>query len=376
MIQEPLSPMDKRSDDIAFMQALKLLKALVRIPSFSREELHTADLIKDFLEAEGIPVLRNGNNIYCYNKYFDARKASILLNSHHDTVKPNESYKNDPYQPLETNGRLFGLGTTDAGASLVCLALAFCLFYDHADLEYNLVFAASAEEEISGTGGIEMLWKEKSFHLLFSTPGSFAIVGEPTKLDLAIAEKGLLVIDCIAHGVAGHAARNEGVNAIYEAMKAISWLQSYKFDEDSELLGEVKMTVTSINSENQAHNVIPSTCTFVLDVRINEKYSHEKILEILQKNLTIELNPRSIRLRPSSINIDHPVVQAGIQLGKKIYGSPTLSDQSLIPLPSLKCGPGDSAQSHQADEFIKVNDIRDGYCFYRELLSLLLLPKT
>lgn len=365
--------MSEYKKDIVTFDAIHLLEELISIPSLSKEENNTADAIELFLKERNIEAKRLVNNVWCANKYFDAAKASILLNSHHDTVPPNTAYTNDPYLPKTADGKLYGLGSTDAGASLVSLMAAFLYFYEEEDLAYNLVFAASAEEEISGSNGIEMLFAQQEFKSLFAHANSFAIVGEPTMLDLAIAEKGLLVLDCIVHGKAGHAAREEGDNAIYKAMKAIGWLKNYRFEKVSDLLGEVKMTVTSIQAENKAHNVVPAICSFVVDIRVTEMYTHEEIIETIKQHIEAEIKPRSTRLLSSSINIDHPIVKAGIESGKKIYGSPTLSDQALIPLPSLKCGPGNSAQSHTADEFVAIADIEEGIGFYVKLLESLIV---
>ena len=352
--------------------AIELLEQLIAIPSLSKEENNSAYCIEFALRQKGIVVNRSLNNIWCVNKFFQASKPSILLNSHHDTVPPNKQYTNDPFEPETKNGKLYGLGSTDAGASLVSLMAVFTYFYEEKNLAYNLVFAASAEEEISGENGIAKLFSEEKFKQLFSGKDCFAIVGEPTQLELAIAEKGLLVLDCVAHGVAGHAARDEGDNAIYNAMDAIDWFIQYQFPKRSSLLGDVKMTVTSINTDNKAHNVVPGTCTFVVDIRVTELYTHQEIIETIRQNVTVDVTPRSTRLLSSSIDVDHPIVTAGIALGKKTYGSPTLSDQALIPLPSLKCGPGNSAQSHSADEFVAISDIEDGIKFYIELLYKIL----
>ncbi len=350
-------------------EAISLLQQLIAIPSLSKQEEKTAACLQDFLKAKGVIVHRLMNNVWATNKYFDASKPTILLNSHHDTVPANAAYTRDPHSATVEDGKLFGLGSTDAGASLVSLLSAFLHFYDAADLPYNIVLAASAEEEISGKNGIEKLFAEESFTNLLQLAGSFAIVGEPTQLELAIAEKGLLVLDCVATGRAGHAAREEGDNALYKAMDAIQWFRNFQFEKVSPLLGPVKMTVTSVQTDNKAHNVIPAACSFVADVRVNELYTHEDILEEIKKNVAIEVTPRSTRMRSSAIAVDHPVIQAGLSLGKTTYGSPTTSDKALIPLPSLKCGPGFSGQSHSADEFVAVKDIEDGIAFYISLLE-------
>ena len=355
--------------DIRTSDAIALLQQLIAIPSLSREEDKTADLIEKFLKELSVKVERLQQNIWAFNKNFDSRKPSILLNSHHDTVPANAAYTRDPFLPSIEDGKLFGLGSTDAGASLVSLMACFLYFYEAVDLPFNIVFAASAEEEISGKNGIEKLFAHELFSALFKQPGSFAIVGEPTQLELAIAEKGLLVLDCVASGRAGHAARDEGDNAIYKAIDAMNWFRNYQFEKVSPVLGPVKMTVTSIQTPNKTHNVIPSACSFVVDVRVTELYSHEEILETINNNVAVEVTPRSTRLKSSSISIHHPVVEAGIKLGKTTYGSPTTSDKAFIPLPSLKCGPGFSGQSHSADEFVAVKDIKDGVQFYISLLE-------
>jgi acetylornithine deacetylase len=361
--------MNKESLDIITKDAITLLQQLISIPSLSKEEDKTANCIKEFLQQRGITIHQVLNNLWGCNKHFDANKPSILLNSHHDTVPANSAYTRDPYQSTIENGKLFGLGSTDAGASLVSLMAAFIYYYDAVNMPYNIVFAASSEEEISGTEGIEKLFEDEIFFKLFQHPDSFAIVGEPTQLELAIAEKGLMVLDCVATGRAGHAAREEGDNAIYKAIEAINWFRNYRFEKISPLLGEVKMTVTSIQTQNKAHNVVPAQCSFVVDTRITELYSHEEVLELIKKYVSVDVTPRSTRLRSSSIDVNHAVVKAGLTFGKKTYGSPTASDQALIPLPSLKCGPGFSGQSHSADEFVAVSDIEDGIRFYISLLE-------
>lgn len=309
------------------------------------------------------------------NKYFDAKKPIVLLNSHHDTVKPNPKYTKDPFQPQIEDGKLFGLGSNDAGGCLVSLIATFTHFYSLENLPFNLVIAATAEEEISGKNGIEALLQNPEFQTLanriqFSNWENWqAIVGEPTQLQLAVAEKGLMVLDATANGKAGHAARNEGENAIYKAMQDIAWFSSYEFPKISEWLGKVKMSVTVIETENKAHNVVPAVCQFVVDIRITDTYTHEEVLAIIQKNVQSEVKARSFRLRSSRIDINNPLVKSGIKLGKNPFGSPTSSDKALIPFQALKCGPGDSARSHTADEFIYVNEIEEGINFYIKMLE-------
>jgi acetylornithine deacetylase len=350
--------------DTAALQtdAVALLKQLIATPSFSKEEGATAEIIADWLRSKNITAQRLQNNVWAKNKYFDAAKPTILLNSHHDTVRPNKGYTLDPFSPLEKEGKLFGLGSNDAGGSLVSLIAAFVHFYDRPGLSHNLILAATAEEEISGHNGIELM-------LPALGKIDWGIVGEPTKMQLAVAEKGLLVLDCIVRGKAGHAAREEGENAIYKAIPDLEWFRTHRFDRVSELLGPVKMSVTVIDTDNKAHNVVPSQCHFVVDLRVNELYRFEEVLEIIRSQVSCELSPRSLRMRSSSIPMDHPVVQAGIRAGRTCYGSPTTSDKALMPFPTLKTGPGDSARSHTADEFIGLEEIGQGIGGYIGLLE-------
>jgi len=276
-------------------------------------------------------------------------------------VKPNKGYALNPFEPFKKDGKLFGLGSNDAGGPLVSLLATFVHFYD-AHLPFNIIFAATAEEEISGKNGIEVLLKELP-------KIDCAIVGEPTLLNMAVAEKGLLVLDCIAHGKAGHAARNEGVNALYIAMKDINWLSTFEFPKVSSLLGPVHVAVTSINTENKTHNIVPSECNFVVDIRVNESYSFEEIISIIKESIQSEIHPRSTRLKSTFIPNDHPLVIAGNKMGLSSYGSPTCSDKALMDFPSLKIGPGDSARSHTADEFIFLDEIKKGIKTYIELLE-------
>ena len=306
-----------------------------------------------------------GNNVLALNKYFDGTRPTLLLNSHHDTVKPNSNYTRDPFLPAIENGKLFGLGSNDAGGCLVSLMMTFLHFYEIADLKYNLAFAATAEEEISGQGGIEMA-------LEYLPKIDCAIVGEPTQMQMAVAEKGLVVLDCIARGKAGHAARNEGENAIYKAIKDIEWINTYQFQKISDLLGPVKMSVTVIETDNKAHNVVPAQCKFVTDVRVNELYTLEEAVNIIKQNIQSEIIPRSFRIRSTSISLQHPLVQSGVRLGLSYYGSPTTSDKALMNFPALKIGPGDSARSHMADEFIFVDEIENGIDTYVNLLKCIL----
>jgi acetylornithine deacetylase len=358
-------------------EAIELLKQLIATASFSKEEERTAQIIKDFLVLRKVEVHRLMNNIWVTNEDFTPGRPTILLNSHHDTVRPNKGYTLDPFSPIEKEGKLFGLGSNDAGGALVSLIVTFLNFYRNEDLKYNLVLAATAEEEISGHNGIEALLQSPQFlHSVRIDDGIYknwcGIVGEPTEMQMAVAERGLLVLDCISKGKAGHAARNEGENAIYLAMKDIEWFRNFQFERVSDLLGPVKMTVTSIQTENKAHNVVPGECNFIVDTRINELYSFEEVLDTIKANVKSEMRPRSTRLRSSAIALDHPLIQAGTSLGRTYYGSPTTSDKALMPFPTLKMGPGDSARSHTADEFIYVDEIKEGIQLYIKLLEHLL----
>ena len=345
--------------------AVNLLKELIATPSFSKEEEQTAGILCRFLGERDIVHTRVGNNVFALNKHYDVAKPSILLNSHHDTVKPNKGYTFDPFTPFEKDGKLFGLGSNDAGGCLVSLITTFLYYYDKQDTKYNVVFAASAEEEISGVNGIELV-------LPYLGKIDCGVVGEPTKLEMAVAERGLMVIDCTAEGRSGHAARNEGENALYKAVDDINWIRNYKFEKVSPLLGESRLTATVISTENVQHNVVPSQCKFVIDVRVNELYTFDEILDELQKNLKSKFKPRTTRMKSTSIPLDHPLVQAGIKLGKGYYGSPTTSDKALMPFSTLKMGPGDSARSHTADEYIFIDEIKEGIQTYIQLVNELL----
>jgi acetylornithine deacetylase len=342
--------------------AVQLLQRLICIPSFSREEQGTAACISQWLISRGIEVKRHKNNVWAYNKFFDKNKPTLLLNSHHDTVKPASGYTKDPFVSLVENNKLYGLGSNDAGGALVTLIATFLYYYEQQGLPYNIVLAATAEEEISGKDGVESI-------LPMIGDIDCAIVGEPTLMNMAIAERGLMVLDCESRGIAGHAARNEGDNAIYKALKDIEWIKGYQFEKVSDLLGPVKMTVTVIETENKAHNVVPSSCRFVVDVRVNELYSFEDIIKVLSGHLHSTVTPRSMRLRSSIIDLQHPLVQAGLALNRKYYGSPTTSDKALMSFPALKIGPGDSARSHTADEFIYVYEVEEGLDIYIQLLD-------
>lgn len=345
--------------------SIELLKQLVSTPSFSREEDLTATTIESYLQDKGVKTNRKINNVWAVNLHFDPEKPTILLNSHHDTVKPNSGYSRDPFSPDVEEGKLYGLGSNDAGGCLVSLIATFLYYYERSDLNYNICLAATAEEEISGVNGLELILPDLG-NL------DFAIVGEPTLMQLAIAERGLLVLDCLAEGVSGHAAREEGENAIYKALEDIEWFRTYRFAKESELFGFVKMNVTMIEAGTQ-HNVIPASCKFTVDVRVTDAYRNEEVLKIIRNNVGCRVTPRSVRLKSSSISKDHPLVQAGLSLGRETYGSPTTSDQALLDIPSLKMGPGDSARSHSADEYIHIDEIQQGIKMYVEMLGKILL---
>jgi len=341
-------------------EAIALLKQLISIPSFSKEEGETAEAIANFLIKKGVAPQRQGNNVWAYLTPFEANRPTIWLNSHHDTVKPNTGYTKDPFLAEEQEGKLFGLGSNDAGGPLVALIATFCHFLGK-DLPFNLLLVASAEEEISGSQGISSL-------ISVLPPADLVIVGEPTQMRLAVAEKGLLVLDATIKGKAGHAAREEGVNAIYLALNDLEKVKTYKFTKVSPLLGPTKVSCTVIHAGEQ-HNMVPELCRYVLDVRVNELYSHEEVLYELNAKLSAELIPRSMRLRSSSLPEGHLLHEVGKNLGLETFGSPTLSDQALIPYPSAKIGPGDSARSHTADEFIFTQEVKDGITTYISILE-------
>ncbi|MCH1437096.1 MAG: M20 family metallo-hydrolase [Flavobacteriales bacterium] len=344
--------------------AVELLQKLIQTQSFSSEEHNTAAIIEDWLEDHGVSFNRTQNNIWAVNKYFDENKPTILLNSHHDTVRPNKGYTNDPYDAFIEGDKLFGLGSNDAGGCLVSLLSTFVHFYEQKNMKYNLAVAATAEEESSGPNGLNSI-------LEILPEIDFAIVGEPTEMHLAIAEKGLLVIDAYAKGIPGHAAHENTVNAITNAIKDIEWINNYKFSKVSDQLGKVKMSVTQIKA-GELHNLVPAECHFVIDIRVNEAYSNREVFEIISENTQSELKPRSFKLNSSSIDKGHPLVLAGIDMGRKTYGSPTLSDQSVLSCNSVKLGPGVSLRSHSANEYILVSEIEEGIRLYKELLSKIL----
>lgn len=346
--------------DEVFYDAVDLLKEMIGKPSLSREEGEVADLVGRYLAQKGTTPSRKGNNIWVVSPDFDEQKPTILLNSHIDTVKPVSGWTKDPFNPEVEGDFLYGLGSNDAGASMVSLLHAFLVLTQRIQ-PYNLVFVASAEEEVSGKGGIESVLPELP-------EIAFAVVGEPTEMHPAVAEKGLMVLDCTAHGKSGHAARNEGDNAIYKATTDIEWFQTYRFPKSSEMLGDVKMSVTMIQAGTQ-HNVVPDKCTFVVDIRSNELYSNSEIFEIVSSKIQSEAKARSFRLNSSRIDLHHPFVERTKMIGKMPYGSPTLSDQALMPFPSVKIGPGKSSRSHTADEYIRLSEIREAIELYVRLLD-------
>lgn len=344
-----------------YYEAVDLLKEMIRRPSFSRDEQAVADYLQATWQAAGHLVCRKGNNVWMTAPDFDPAKPTLLLNSHIDTVKPAAGWTKDPFLPEETDeGKLFGLGSNDAGASVVSLYAAFSRLIRKPQ-PYNLLFLASAEEEVSGKGGLESVLAELP-------PVAFAVVGEPTGMQPAVAEKGLMVLDCVSYGKAGHAARNEGINAISLAMRDIEWFHTYQFPEKSDFLGPVKMTVTLIQAGTQ-HNVVPDRCGFTVDIRTNEFYSNEKLFELIGSRVHCEIKARSFRLNSTRTDLSHPFVARALLMGKEPFGSPTLSDQALMPFPSVKMGPGQSSRSHAADEYICLMEIREAIDTYIRLLD-------
>ncbi len=344
-------------------EALDVLKNLIRVSSFSKEEQQSAGIIQYYLEAKGQAPKRHLNNVWVLHPDYRPGRPTLLLNSHHDTVKPTASWSLDPFTPTELDGKLIGLGSNDAGAPLVSLMATFLYFAEKPLLKWNLIFAATAEEEISGFQGIESIISQLG-------PIDLAIVGEPTKMELAVAEKGLLVIDCKAPGRPGHAAREEGENAIYNSLPDIEWISTFKFPKVSDMLGATKMSVTQIKAGYQ-HNLVPDVCEFVIDVRTNEHYSNAEAFEIIRQNLKSEIVARSLRLNSSFIPDDHPLVELAKEMKIHCYGSPTSSDQAVMPWTSVKMGPGDSARSHTANEFIYPSEIKNGIDMYIEILEKL-----
>lgn len=357
----------KNETDLLKDEAVALLKQLIAIPSFSTEEDGTARIIEAWFKKKGIPFKRSSNNIFAFNKHRDEHKPTLLLNSHHDTVTPNDAYTKDPFHAHIEDGRLYGLGSNDAGGCLVSLLSTFAYFYEMPDLSHNIVMVASAEEENSGPNGLNSI--------LPKLPKiDVAIVGEPTQMQLAIAEKGLVVFDAVVTGTPSHAAHPNDNNAIYNSIEVLEWFRNFAFEQVSPVLGPVKLTVTQINAGTQ-HNVVPARVNLVIDVRVNDCYSNNEIAQILGEKAPCEISPRSLRLNSSSIDLKHPLVQSGIALGRETYGSPTLSDQATLSCESLKLGPGDSTRSHSADEYIHVSEIEEGIALYIQILESFLMKK-
>ncbi|MEC7265299.1 MAG: M20 family metallo-hydrolase [Bacteroidota bacterium] len=349
------------SQDILTQKAIALLKELISIPSFSGEEDKTGDAIEAFLQGFGVKTERQYHNIYAFNKYFDESKPTLLLNSHHDTVKPNSAYTKDPFHPHVEDGKLYGLGSNDAGGCLVSLLATFVHFYDKEGLSHNIIMAATAEEEDAGDKSLRGL-------LPILPKIDVAVVGEPTLMDLAIAEKGLVVFDAVVEGTPSHAAHPNDNNSIYNTIEVLQWFKDYRFEKISDALGEVKMTVTQINAGKQ-HNVVPAQVDLVVDVRVNDCYTNQEISDRLQREAPCKMTPRSLRLNSSCIDPNHALVKSGLTLGRKTYGSPTLSDQAALSCQSVKLGPGDSTRSHSANEFIYVDEIKEGIDLYIKILS-------
>ena len=345
-------------------EAITLLSSMISIPSVSREEEKVADFLQTYIEGIGIMTGRSGNNIWCISPMFDMKKPTILLNSHIDTVKPVNGWRKHPYTAKMENGKLYGLGSNDAGASVVSLFEAY-RHLSATEQAYNLIFLASCEEEVSGKNGIESVLPQLP-------PIALGVVGEPTEMHPAIAEKGLMVLDVNAHGKAGHAARNEGENAIYKALDDIQWFREYRFSKESPLLGPVKMSVTQVNAGTQ-HNVVPDICSFVVDIRSNECYSNEELFQEICSHIQSEAKARSFRLNSSHIDAKHPFVKRAVELGRTPFGSPTLSDQALMRFPSVKIGPGKSSRSHTADEYIRVSEIEEAIGMYIKILDGLVI---
>lgn len=340
--------------------AVELLQHLISTPSISRNEKAAADIMQQQMESYGLAPRREANNLWVLSPDWDANKPTLLLNAHIDTVKPAASYTRDPFTPTLEDGCLYGLGSNDCGGGLTTLLQAF-RWLTLRPQPYNLIYLASAEEEVSGKDGISRV-------LPLLPKIDVAIVGEPTGMQPAIAEKGLMVLDVIAHGKSGHAARNEGVNAIYEALDDMKWIRDYKFQKVSPFLGPTKMTLTVINAGTQ-HNVIPDTCTMLVDIRTNEYYTNEEVYEFVKEHLKSEVHAHSFRLHSSHIDPEHPLIKKCVSMGMTPYGSPTLSDQALMSFPSFKLGPGESARSHSADEFIRIDEMRHAFETYQELLD-------
>ena len=345
------------------MDTIDLLKNMIRIPSFSRDEGAVADFLERWMLTEGFEARRLGNNLWMESGPADGR-PTILLNAHIDTVKPASGYTRDPFTPEIEDGCLYGLGSNDDGGSLIALLETYSRLIQK-EQPYRLIFSATAEEEVSGKGGLDLILPELGLI-------DFGVMGEPTGMRMAVAERGLMVLDCTAYGKSGHAARNEGVNAIYKAIEDIQWFKSHSFDRVSDFLGAVKMSVTQINAGTQ-HNVVPDRCTFVVDVRPNGMYTNPELLELIKSSVSCEVKERSTRIGSSHLPMDHPAVVRGLSIGLEPFGSPTTSNQALCHFPTLKIGPGDSARSHSADEYIRLDEIGDGIETYVALLDGLTL---
>lgn len=345
-------------------EAVELLQQIISIPSFSKEEDRVADLMQSVLSGQGCKVFRKGNNVWAQSPGYDRSKPTLLLDAHIDTVKPNGAWETDPFTPVLDDGKLTGLGSNDTGGSVVSMLAAFLTLITRPQA-YNLIYLVSAEEENTGKGGIQSVIGELG-------KIDLALIGEPTGMQAAVAEKGLMVVDCVAKGKSGHAARNEGVNAIYEALPDIEWFRTYQFEKESALLGKVKMTVTGINA-GTLHNVVPAECKFMVDIRVNECYSNAEVFETIKKQVKSEVIPRSFSLNSSSIDENHAIVKRCVKLGLTTYGSPTTSNQAVVPYTSLKIGPGDSARSHTANEYIYVDEIARGIDTFVSLLDGLML---
>lgn len=349
-----------------FERAIELLQRLIATPSISREEGAAADVVEAELSSLGFTTHRLHNNVWAEAYKHNPSLPTILLDAHIDTVRPNTSWSRNPYEPVVENGCLYGLGSNDTGGSLVSMIAAFCRLAKR-EQPYNLILLASAEEEVTGVNGVRAVLSELG-------AVDFAIVGEPTSLQPAVAEKGLMVLDCVARGKSGHAAREEGVNAIYEALNDIEWFRTHQMERVSPLLGAVKMSVTGIGAGTQ-HNVVPDECRFMVDVRVNECYGNEELLAEIRRAVKCEVTPRSTHLNSSSISVEHPAVKRLIDMGKVLFGSPTMSNQAVMPFATLKLGPGDSARSHTADEYIVLDEIREAIDIYEKVLDNLIIEK-
>lgn len=341
------------------MDTVELLMNMIRIPSVSREEKDAADYMERWMKGNGFEARRLGNNLWMESGPADGR-PTILLNAHIDTVKPASGYTRDPFTPEIEDGCLYGLGSNDDGGSLIALLETYSRLIQK-EQPYRLIFSATAEEEVSGKGGLDLILPELGRI-------DFGVMGEPTGMRMAVAERGLMVLDCTAYGKSGHAARNEGVNAIYKAIEDIQWFKSHSFDRVSDFIGAVKMSVTQINAGTQ-HNVVPDKCTFVVDVRPNGMYTNPELLELIKSSVSCEVKERSTRIGSSYLPMDHPAVVRGLSLGLEPFGSPTTSNQALCHFPTLKIGPGDSARSHSADEYIRLDEIANGIETYVALLD-------